>query len=175
MSGDEITIEKLRRAYGFAGRKIRELKLKSVSVQAFESNLAGIKLPESSQAMVEGILLSHYRLDRYKTDAESKPPALLKLTFWKEKRKGIGEVKQGVTDGEISSWATNLSRDLANRPGNYLTPTRLASEADQLARQNNFECTVFHYRSNNLVKCKEFSWLLRVQGVNATRVGAYLE
>ncbi|MGB2768648.1 MAG: leucyl aminopeptidase [Candidatus Zixiibacteriota bacterium] len=139
---DQITIEGVRRAFGFAGRKVRELKLKSLSVQAFESGLAGIRLTESSQAMVEGILLSHYRLARYKTDAESKPPALLKLTFWKEKRKGTGEVKQGVTDGEISSWATNLSRDLANRPGNYLTPTRLAEEATKLGRENKLKCTV---------------------------------
>jgi leucyl aminopeptidase len=79
---------------------------------------------------------------RYKTDAESKPPALLKLTFWKEKRKGIGDIKKGVTSGEIYSWATNLSRDLANRPGNYLTPTRLADEATRLARENKLKYTV---------------------------------
>jgi leucyl aminopeptidase len=59
---DQITIEGVRRAFGFAGRKVRELKVKSISVQAFESGLAGAKLPECSQAMVEGILLSHYRL-----------------------------------------------------------------------------------------------------------------
>jgi leucyl aminopeptidase len=139
---DQITIEGIRRAYGFAGRKIRELKLKSVSLQAFETNLAGVRLPESSQAMVEGILLSHYRLDRYKTGKEDQPAALEKLTFWKEKRKGLGEVKKGASDGEISSWATNFSRDLANRPGNYLTPTRLAEEATKLARENKLKCTV---------------------------------
>jgi leucyl aminopeptidase len=139
---DRVTIEGVRRAFGFAGRKARELKLKSLSVQAFESGFGGVKLAQSSQAMVEGILLSHYRLDRYKTGKEDQPVALQKLTVWKEKRKGIGEVKKGVTDGEIYSWATNLSRDLANRPGNYLTPTRLAEEATRLARQNKLKCMV---------------------------------
>ena len=139
---DQITIDGVRRAFGFAGRKTRELKLKSLSVQTFESGFAGVKLAESSQAMVEGILLSHYRLDRYRTDKEDQPVALQKLTFWKEKRKGIGEVRKGVADGEISAWATNLSRDLANRPGNYLTPTRLAEEATKLARENKLKCTV---------------------------------
>jgi leucyl aminopeptidase len=140
---DELTIEKLRRAYGFAGRKTRELKLKSVTVQAFESNLPAVKLQESSQAMVEGILLSFYKLDRYKTGDENEEIALQRLTILKEKRKGIGEIKRGKEFGEIFSWATNFSRDLANRPGNYLTPTRLAGEADKLARQNKFKCTVF--------------------------------
>jgi leucyl aminopeptidase len=139
---NRITIEGVRRAFGFAGRRIRELKLKSLSVQAFESGFAGVKLAESSQAMVEGLLLSLFRLDRYKTVREDGPVALDKLTFWREKRKGMGEVKKGIADGEISAWATNFSRDLANRPGNDLTPTRLADEATKLARENKLKCTI---------------------------------
>jgi leucyl aminopeptidase len=153
---DKITIEGIRRAYGFAGRKMRELKLKSLSVQAFESGLAGAKLTESSQAMVEGILLSHYKLDRYKTGVENESAALQKLTFWKEKRKGIGEVKKGVAGAEISSWATNFSRDLANRPGNYLTPTRLADEATKLARENKLKCTVLSESQVRKLKMNTF-------------------
>ena len=138
----QITIEGVRRAFGFAGRKARELKLKSLSVQAFDSGFGGVKLAESSQAMVEGLLLSLYRLDRYKTERQDEPVALDRITLWKEKRKGMGEVKRGIADGEISAWATNLARDLANRPGNYLTPTRLAEEATKLARENKLKCTV---------------------------------
>jgi len=153
---DEMTIEKLRRAYGFAGRKTRELKLKSLSVQAFESNLAAIKLQESSQAMVEGILLSFYKLDRYKTVDENERVALQRLTFLKEKRKGIGEIKRGEEFGEIFSWATNFSRDLANRPGNYLTPERLAGEADKLARENNFKCKILSTTEIKKLKMNSF-------------------
>jgi len=138
----QINIEGVRRAFGFAGRKVRELKVKSLSVQAFDSGFGGVRLSESSQAMVEGILLSLYRLDRYKTEHEDEPVALDRITLWKEKRKGMGEVKRGTADGEISAWATNLARDLANRPGNYLTPTRLAEEATKLARENKLKCTV---------------------------------
>ncbi len=140
---DELTIEKLRRAYGFSGRKVKELKLKSLSVQAFESNLPGVKLQEASQAMVEGILLSLYKLDRYKTVDENERIALQRLTILKEKRKGIGEIKRGAEDGKDFSWATNFCRDLSNQPGNYLTPERLAGEADKLARENNLKCKIF--------------------------------
>jgi leucyl aminopeptidase len=138
----EITIEGLRRAYGFAGRKLRELKTKSVLMQAFETNLPNVELQESSQAMVEGILLSGYRLDRYKTVDEDDKGDLQNLTIIKEKRKGMGEVKRGAEMGETFSWATNFSRELANRPGNYLTPTHLASEASNLAKRYKFKCTV---------------------------------
>ncbi len=153
---DEITMEKLRRAYGFAGRKTRELKLKSLSIQAFETNLPPIKLQESSQVMVEGILLSHYKLDRYKSVDENQKIALERLTFLKEKRKGIGEIKRGKEFGEIFSWATNLSRDLANQPGNYLTPERLAGEADKLARENNFKCKILSAPEIKKLKMNSF-------------------
>lgn len=153
---DELTIESLRRAYGFAGRKTRELKLKSLSVQAFESNIPGAKLQESSQAMMEGILLSFYKLDRYKTVDENEGIALQRLTILKEKRKGIGEIKRGKEFGEIFSWATNFSRDLANQPGNYLTPERLADEASKLARENNLKYKVFSASEIKKMKMNAF-------------------
>ncbi len=153
---DEITIERLRRAYGFAGRKLKELKLKSICVQAFESNHPTIKLQESSQAMVEGILLSNYKLSRYKTVEENEKIALEKLTVLKERRKGIGEIKRGVENGEIFSWAANFCRDLANQPGNYLTPTHLAGEADKLARENNLKCRVFSASEIKKLKMNTF-------------------
>jgi leucyl aminopeptidase len=139
---NEMTIESIRRAYGFAGRRMGELKVESLSVLAFDSNLHGIRLQESSQAMVEGLILSNYRLGRYKTENEEKRSALKKLTFWKENRKGMGEVKRGIDNGEIFSWATNFTRDLSNQPGNYLTPTHLAGIAEKLARENKFKCTI---------------------------------
>jgi leucyl aminopeptidase len=139
---DELTIERLRRAYGSAGRRLRELKVKSVSIQAFDTSHPAVKLQGSSQAMVEGITLSNYSLALYKTEDEDSQITLEKLTFLKEKRKGIGEIKRGAEAGEVSSWATNFARDLANQPGNRLTPTRLAEEASKLAKNNGFKCTV---------------------------------
>ena len=152
----DLTVEKLRRAYGFAGRKLRELKLKSVSIQAFEANHPVVKLQQSSQAMVEGILLSNYRVGLYKTGDENDKNALERLTFWKEKRKGIGEINRGVKNGEIFSWATNFSRDLANRPSNYLTPTRLGDEANKLAQEGKFKCTVLPASEIKKLKMNSF-------------------
>ncbi len=158
----ELTLERIRRAYGFVGREARRLKLKSICMQAFEFNVGGIKLPEFSQAMVEGVLLSNYRLDRYKTDNEDERGGLQKLTIVKEKRKGIGEIKRGVENAEIFSWATNFVRELANQPGNYLTPTRLAGEAEKLSRENNFTCKILS--SAEIKKLKMNSFLAVASG-----------
>lgn len=139
---DQLNAEKVRRTYGLAGRKMRELKVQTVALQPFETNVAGITLHASSQAMAEGMVLSQYKLDRYKTDNDAKTPVVGKLTFVKENRKGMGEVKKGAEDGMTFSWATSLARDLGNMPANDLTPTRLAGEATELARQFKFKCTV---------------------------------
>ena len=140
---NEITIEKFRRAYGFAGRKVKELKIKSISAQAIEPDLPAIKLNEASQAMVEGILLANYKLDRYKTGEESKRISLQNITILEQDHKRIAEIEKGVREGEISSWATNLTRDLANQPSNYLTPERLADQARKLALENRMKCRIF--------------------------------
>jgi leucyl aminopeptidase len=139
---NELTIERLRCAYGSVGRRLRELKVKSITIEAFDTNYPAVKLQESSQAMVEGIVLSNYSLALYKTEDENGQITLEKLTFLKERRKGIGEINRGAETGEVSSWATNFARDLANQPGNRLTPTRMAGEASKLAEKNGFKCTV---------------------------------
>jgi leucyl aminopeptidase len=153
---NELNKERLRYAYGFAGRRLRELKAKSVSIQAFEANHPAVKLQESSQAMVEGILLSNYHLGLYKTGDENGRITLDKLNFLKETRKGIGEIIRGVETGEVSSWATNYVRDLTNQPGNYLTPTRLAGEASSLAKKNGFKCTILSVPEIKKLKMNAF-------------------
>jgi leucyl aminopeptidase len=138
----DLDAERIRRAFGSAGRRIKELKLRSLTVQWFESNVAGISLQASSQAMVEGMLLSQYRMDRYKTDKQAKTPALERLILLKESRKGLGEVKKGIQNGAIFAQATGRARDLGNMPGNDLTPTRLAAEAKKLADEFKLKCTI---------------------------------
>ncbi len=153
---DELDTEKIRRAYGFSGRKMRELKLKSVTLHSFEGNVGRITLRASSQAMVEGIALSQYKLDRYRSDEEAKAPTIERLTMVKENRKGLGEVKKGAEKGDVFSRATNFARDLGNMPGNHLTPTRLAAEASKLAQQHKFKCTVLSAAELRKLKMNTF-------------------
>jgi leucyl aminopeptidase len=154
---DEIIIERIRRAYGYAGRKIRELKVKSISAQqAFESNHPTLKLQETTQAMVEGMLLSNYKLDRFKTDEESQKTGLHQLTILEQNSKKIGEIEKGAREGEIFSWATNFSRDLANQPSNYLTPERFAQVASQIAKENSFKCKIFSKAQIKRLKMNAF-------------------
>jgi leucyl aminopeptidase len=139
---NEVTTERIRKAYGYAGKKAKELKIRSLAVMALESDHLPIKLRQSSQAIVEGILLANYKLDRYVTEANDQKSVLQNLTILARKSKSIPLMEKGVRDGEIFSWATNFTRDLANQPSNQLTPTVLGQVAMKLARENKLECKV---------------------------------
>jgi len=152
----DLDAEKIRRAFGSAGRKAKELKLRSLTVQSFEANFSGVSLQACSRAMVEGIILSQYKMDRYKTGEQAKTPALEKLVLLKDDRKGLGEVKRGIESGQLFSWATSQARDLGNMPGNDLTPTRLAAEAKRLADEFKLKCTIFSEPEIRKLKMNSF-------------------
>ncbi len=138
----EMTRERVRRAFGHAGKKVKELKIENLLVQALDSDHLRIKLRESSQAMVEGIALANYKLGRYKTGNDDRKKTLQNLNIITDDRRKIPEIEKGVKDGEIFSRAANYTRDLANQPSNQLTPERLGQAALKLAQENGLKCRV---------------------------------
>jgi leucyl aminopeptidase len=139
---NEVTLERVRRAYAYAGKKAKELKIKNLAVMALESEHLPVKLQPASQAMVEGIWLAQYKVDRYKTEIADQQDALQKLTILASRSNKIPQIEKGVRDGEIFSQATNFTRDLANQPSNQLTPSALGQVAEKLARENQLKCQV---------------------------------
>jgi leucyl aminopeptidase len=135
-----VSLDKLRQAFASACRRAKELRIKSFSTMVFPAALKGMDLIKASQAMVEGILLSNYQMDQYKTTKEEK--SLGSFTIVEEDREKIEAIEKGAHLGKISSWATNFARDLANYPSNILTPTRLSLEAKKLAQENNLRCRI---------------------------------
>ena len=135
-----IYLDRLRQAFGSACRRAKELRIRSFSTTVFPADQKGIDPGEVSQAMVEGILLSNYQMDRYKTKKEKRN--LEGFTIVEEDAEKIERIERGTHFGEIFSSATNLARDLANHPANVLTPTRLSLEAKKMAQENNLRCRI---------------------------------
>lgn len=80
-------------------------------------------------AFVEGAILAAYRYDaRPADDDEPSGP-------------GVLLVRSGA-EASTAAVAQNEARDLANAPGNVLTPTKLAARARELASEVGLECEV---------------------------------
>jgi leucyl aminopeptidase len=134
------SLDKLRQAFGSACRRAKELRIESLSTLVFPTDLKEIGPSEVSQAMVEGIFLSNYQMDQYKTMKGDK--GLEGFTIVEENEGRVEAIEKGARLGEIFSQATNFARNLANQPANILTPTRLSLEAEKLARENNLRCKI---------------------------------
>jgi len=138
----EFTTEKIRQAMGPAGRRIREAGVKSFSTPLHGRGVNGITTAESAQAIVEGCLLGLYQFTPYRTEKREELRELDQITLVDRTEGKIAEVAGGSRNGQILAEATNYVRDLCNHPSNVVTPTRLAEEAQSIAREFGLTCRV---------------------------------
>ncbi len=149
-----LYLDKVRQAFGSACRRAKELKIKSFSTVVFPADLEGVDPGKVSQAMVEGVFLSNYQMDQYKTIKEDQ--SLEGFTIVEEDTEKIKAIQRGAHRGEVFAEATNFARDLANHPGNVLTPTHLSLEAERLARENNLRCKILSLPEIKRLKMNSF-------------------
>jgi len=92
---------------------------------------------EAAKAIVEGALLGEYRFDRYKSVEETseKPLKLEELYIH-------GGDAASVEKGLVTAAAQNFARDLANEPGNVISPATLAEKARKMSEESGLECVV---------------------------------
>ena len=65
------------------------------------------------------------------------------LTIVEHDASKVAALERGVERGRILAEQTNFSRDLANEPANYLTPTELADRAQKMASETGLECEIY--------------------------------
>ena len=127
---ETFDLGQLRKLAGAIARTLRSKSILNFALlkrSAFDS--AG-----AAQAVVEGIILAHFDIDRYKTDNEPKNPIqTVLLAGGDQARKPT--ILQAIERGRIVAEAQNFARELINEPSNKLTPTHLAERASVMARE----------------------------------------
>ncbi|MEA2700044.1 MAG: leucyl aminopeptidase [Myxococcales bacterium] len=94
------------------------------------------------QALAEGALLGSYRFDKYLSgDKRSAAPPAAAVIF---SRAGDGPAatNRAVSQAQETARAVAMARDLVNEPAGFLTPTRLADTARELAGADGLELIV---------------------------------
>jgi leucyl aminopeptidase len=126
----ELSFEELREAAARAVKEALKAKLTKL-VFALSHSWSGLDSKEAAHAVTEGALLADYRFPGYHQKEEEKPALESIVLFCAEE--GAEDAREGVQIGQAFAEGTNLSRDLVNMPGNYLTPTVLAEKAKEVA------------------------------------------
>jgi len=129
--GEEPDLETVRQAAGAAGKKVTRDANAATTLHQVE--VAG-----AAVAVLEGLLLSQYRFDKYRT--EKKPSKLEKVAL-------IGLDEAATADAAaratVTSDAVNLARDLINEPPAAKAPSTLVEVARSIADEGGLDITVY--------------------------------
>ncbi len=123
----EFNTERLRRVAATAALEARHRRVQRMAWL----NRGEVPLVSAVQAATEGIALSAFSSDRYKSGERSAPPldqALIVAGPVAEP----SELEAAIERGRILGESTNIARELSNEPSNVLTPTALADRATEI-------------------------------------------
>jgi leucyl aminopeptidase len=115
-----------------AGTSVRVLRGKGLKSIALVPRAEGDSERAASTA-VEGAIMGLFEPDKYRTvDKEERQIDKLVLVATGADE---GAVSRGTERGRVVGEAVNFTRDLANEPGAYMTPTNMADRARQIAEE----------------------------------------
>ncbi len=128
----KLSLGRARDAAGAAWRQLRTTGVKTLAAAVPD----GLDADEGLRAVVEGILLADYEPDAHKT-GEKNRSSLESVAI------AATVAGQGALDRAIATaQGQNCARELANEPGNLLTPGVLASRVAELVEGTSLECEV---------------------------------
>lgn len=136
----EFSIDKVRQAIGCVSKYLRRIGVKRITTPLHGGGLSGISVSDSAQAIVEGSILGLYQFNKYRTQNLDELREVKELIIVDDHN--LDKIKKGAKRGEIIAAATNFARDLVNHPSNYVTPTRMADAARDIARECNLRCKI---------------------------------
>jgi len=137
----ELTQSRIRGVSAEACRSLRRVAAKRVATIAHGAGLGGIDAEKSAQAVTEGAILGLYTFRRHQTK-EPEQKEIEELLIVERDKEKLAELEHGCATGRIMAEATNLARDMANEPANYMTPTDMAEVAQKVAQDYGLECHV---------------------------------
>ncbi len=136
----DITADRIRGATGEFCRALRKLNCHRIATVAHGAGVAGIELATSAEAIAEGSLLGLYSFAEYKKPEYEDIEEMLIVTTEKHEAPIL---ETAIEKGRLIAEASNLARSMINEPGNYMTPSRMAEIAREIADRHDLGLKVF--------------------------------
>jgi len=126
---ENYLIPQVSQMAGVAARSLRSKGIKSLAVVPRAEDDAELV----ASAAVEGAIMGLFEPDKYRTvDKEKRQIEKLIVSLAGADE---GAISKGTERGRIVGEAVNFTRDMANEPGAYLTPTDMADRAREMASE----------------------------------------
>jgi leucyl aminopeptidase len=137
---EDFNVDKIRGVTGEFCRSLRKLNCHRITTILHGAGMGGIELETSAQAITEGALLGLYSFTKYKKPEYQNVEEIMIAVTEKE---SVPILESAIAKGKVVAEATNLARDMVNEPASYMTPSRMAEVAEDIASKYNLECKVF--------------------------------
>ena len=137
---DDFDTDKIRRVTGQFCRSLRKLNCRKIATVLHGAGAGNIGIEASAQAITEGAILGLYGFNRYKKPEYEDVDEILLVAGAREK---VSILKPAAIKGKSIAKAANLARDMGNEPANYMTPSRMAETAQELANRYGLGYRVF--------------------------------
>lgn len=136
---DQCTAERLCEIAAIAAQKAHELKVADYSFYVTPNT--PLSTDTYTQAITEGSILGIYRFLEHKTDLTALNQHTIR-TLTLLTTQTDPQLEEGIRIGESIAQGVILARDLANGPGNDITPAKLGEVAHELEQEFDLDVTV---------------------------------
>ncbi|MBI5300596.1 MAG: leucyl aminopeptidase [Chloroflexi bacterium] len=134
----EFTLDRARQVAATGVKQLRAAGAKNVAVILHGAGIGGLDVESAAQANAEGIILGLWRFRKYHSN-DNDLGVIESVTILENDAAILDAILRGVARGKIIADATCLARDMANEPGNTLTPTRMTDIARDIATKHGLE------------------------------------
>lgn len=139
----EFTLDRARNLSAEVARYLRRIGTQRAATIVHGAGIGGLDPEAACQALVEGIILGLYRFRELKTGNNDDDKDLREFSIVEMDASKLAELDRGAERGRILAEATNVAKDMCNRPANLMTPTDMANVAQDVASRYGLECKVF--------------------------------
>lgn len=136
----EFSLDRIRSIAANASRYVRRIKISEMAMPDFAH--LDVSATDCGEAIVEGILLGMYRFDKYKSKKKSPERKLETIKIIASSESEAEALTQSAQTGNTLATSANFVRDLVNEPSNFMTPSRFAELASEVASQQNLKIEV---------------------------------
>ena len=128
----EFTLDRLRKLAAAAALQARQKRIDRV---AFLER-GGLEAAGAVQAIADGLTLSLFSADQYKSGERlGPPPRELIVAVLQDRGTSLRDLEAAVDRGRVIGESCNLARALSNEPSNVLTPREFAERGARIGRE----------------------------------------
>ncbi len=114
---------------------------KNVAIELFGTSLKGFDAQKYTKCLAQGMLISSYDFDKYKSKKEESKLKKIKILI--NDSINEKEAKLGLNKAQIINDSMNFAKDLVNEPADVATPEYISKKAVDFSKDLNLECTIY--------------------------------